>query len=127
MKTLSYILKVIGLGIAVTALSIPAYAKDTIVNGKPGTRSITISYGDLDLSRPAGIDTLYDRLRIAGERVCAPRAQGGPLAVKQDWKQCFARAVDEAVSHIDNPQLSLAHTERTGRSVGSDQRIASSN
>jgi UrcA family protein len=42
---------------------------------------VTVRFGDLDLSKPQGAETLYRRIRSAARQVCAP-LDGGDLASK---------------------------------------------
>jgi UrcA family protein len=83
------------------------------------TRSTTVSYGDLDLSRRAGVDTLYRRIVAAGNSICAPKADPRDLVAYRDWQQCLEGAVDDAVATVANPTLSQMHLDRTGRAVPS--------
>src|SRR5262245_61107878 len=38
---------------------------------QPQLVKVTVSYADLDLSKPAGAQTLYKRIKAAAQRVCA--------------------------------------------------------
>lgn len=125
MKTMNYILQTIGLGAAIVAISVSAQAAGTGRNMT--TQSVTVSYGDLNLSHQAGIATLYSRLRAAAGRVCAPEPDGRDLDKRDYWKQCFNQAMDNAVAGINNPALTQAHFSRTGRMVDNGQRVAKSN
>lgn len=127
MKTFSNIIKTIGLGVAIAAINIPAQADDRSMDGIRQIHSTTVSYGDLDLSRQAGIKTLYSRLRAAADQVCAPEADGRNLDMHDDWKKCVRNAMDNAVAGINNPALTQAHFVRTGRFVGAGQQVAGTN
>jgi UrcA family protein len=90
------------------------------------TQSITVSYADLDLSRQAGVDTLYRRILSAADSACSPKADTRDLIARRDWLQCVDLAVDNAVAHIANSTLSQTHLARTGRAVPGGDRIAMS-
>jgi UrcA family protein len=68
--------------------------------------SITVRYGDLDVSRAAGSTILYNRIRAAAERVCSP-LDGGSLAAKARLKGCIDKAVSDAIKTIPQ-RLNLA-------------------
>jgi UrcA family protein len=73
--------------------------------------SVTVRYGDLDLSRAAGSTILYNRIRAAAERVCSP-LDGGGLAAKTRLKDCIDKAVSDAIRTVPRP---LRLTSSQGR------------
>jgi UrcA family protein len=62
----------------------------------------TVNLRDLDLATADGARTLYYRITSAARTVC--RGAGG-----MSVRACRNRAVDEAVSLVDNPILSSIH------------------
>ncbi len=87
-------------------------------------RSVTVSWGDLDLSRPAGLEQLYLRLSEATATVCSPREDIRNLALHRERKACLARAMDRAVSQVGYPALEELHASRTGRDVQTREQVA---
>ncbi|MDO8860675.1 UrcA family protein [Haliea sp. E1-2-M8] len=87
-------------------------------------RSATVTWADLDLNRPAGLDQLYLRLAQATTTVCAPRADIRNAAMNRDRKACLETAMDNAVSRVGHLGLEEMHASRTGRSVQPGQEIA---
>ena len=77
------------------------------------TVSISVRYADLDLSRPADVKTLYQRIRHAADRACGERELTGSHTVIPSWKHCVTDAVDNAVIQLDRPALSAYHREHT--------------
>jgi UrcA family protein len=76
----------------------------------PATRSIEVSFRDLDLSTPSGAAKLYRRIQAAARNVCqyeptSPRAQ-------IIWQYCVLPTLDAAVTKVNNPLL----TEHSGHS-----------
>lgn len=69
------------------------------------TRSKTVSYADLDLSKSAGLGTLLDRIRAAASDVCSPEPQSTSAKDAADFRSCVKRAVNSAVRKVDNPAL----------------------
>ena len=111
----------VGMGIATTG--VPTLAGEVDVT----TRSLTVSYKDLDLAVPAGVDALYGRLRTAAGSVCGPKADGRNLVARFYWKQCYDKALDGAVGKVDHAALSETHLAHTGRWVGAEHRVADAN
>jgi UrcA family protein len=78
--------------------------------------AIVVSYADLDVSKPAGIETLYRRIDYAARQVCAPLA-GRDIRRTFLWRECRSEAMAAAVSTINRPMLTALH-ERKARTFG---------
>ena len=81
--------------------------------GKNELPSVTVSYFDLDLATPAGVQALYDRMKDAARTVCDSLAtrEIGRMGL---WRDCYEQAVDDAVATVDRPALTaLYQAERT--------------
>ena len=74
--------------------------------------SIKVSYSDLDLSTPAGAQTLYHRISGAARTVCG--FEGADLIEQQVWKACYRGAVADAVAKVNSPLLTAV---ASGKSV----------
>jgi UrcA family protein len=75
--------------------------------------TIRLSFADLDLSRPADAQTLYLRIKRAARIVCDATRSDWDVARLRHWKECFAKAIDDAVSRIDRPTLTALHRGET--------------
>src|SRR5215831_13085716 len=73
--------------------------------------SQVVKYGDLDLSRPQGAQTLYRRLQLAAKSVCAP-LDGRELKRQTKFQNCMKEAIDTAVIDVDQPLLTQYHHSR---------------
>jgi len=76
--------------------------------------SVTVSYRDLDLSRPADVQRLYHRLQEAASGVCmAPSV--ADLARRAAFNRCYQSVLESAVSEVHSPQLlALYQASQTG-------------
>jgi UrcA family protein len=70
-----------------------------------------VRFGDLDLNKPAGVATLYDRIQNAAQGVCG-RLQPTfvepfpvRIAMETDYKSCMEQAIHGAVVQINRPSL----------------------
>ena len=75
----------------------------------PATRSVEVSFRDLDLGTASGAARLHRRIEAAARGVCqyeptSPRAQ-------TVWQFCVRPAVDAAVAKLDNPLLTQLHSD----------------
>jgi UrcA family protein len=65
----------------------------------------TVSYADLDISKPAGAKILYHRITAAANEVCAYGAYW-EISTRQKQHDCVQAAIDKAVKDVDSPALS---------------------
>jgi UrcA family protein len=80
-------------------------------------RKVTVSYAEFDLSKPAGAEALYRRIKRAAFLVCG--GQDSPITWNRSQKdRCFSTSVDEAVAKVNAPLLSALHE-------GQNTRVAS--
>lgn len=103
-------------GIAAFAVctSLVAY---TASAAEPKVKSLAVSFADLDLSKPAGAQTLYKRIKAAARNVCGPADQYTFVVSSYSFRKCYDKAVADAVAQVDRPSLTALHREeaRTAR------------
>ena len=78
----------------------------------PGTerqekQSLRVSFGDLDLSKAAGVSELYERLQRASERVCGGNARAQSSSEKH---LCISGALAKAVAEVNLRGLHKLHS-----------------
>jgi UrcA family protein len=78
------------------------------------SRSVTVSYHDLNLDAPGAVRTLYTRIQAAAVTVCTLPDDGRPgdraFLVERD--HCVNHAVARAVLAVGNNKLSAYHWQR---------------
>jgi UrcA family protein len=95
-----------------------ALAADPVVHGVRATTngpSITVRYADLDLSRVAGAQTLYKRIKGAARSVCGD--QGRRIEEQQQWKGCYRGTIADAIVKVNSPLLTLLHSGQNGQAT----------
>jgi UrcA family protein len=95
-------------------------ASSSFAGGAAETPSVHVSYGDLDLTRDAGVDRLYVRLRKAAGSVCG-NTDIRDLHGNVSRRACVARALEDAVDSVHNSKLTARH-----RGAGDTARLAAS-
>ena len=90
------------LGVLSLSAVLPAHAAEP---------RITVDYADLNLSRASDIDTLYARLERASAKVCQ-RNNGREHYQRRLYRECYAEALERAVSGINAVQLTKLHAAR---------------
>jgi len=101
-------------GIAALALSACLVA----YNASAQPNAQTVSFADLDLSKPAGAQTLYKRIKAAARHVCGPVDNYTFVTPANAFRQCYAKAIADAVAQIDRPSLTALHREETRSARG---------
>ena len=74
--------------------------------------AVAVSYAELDLSKSAGAEVLYDRLQRAAAKVCGVNERSSSLyyvATAAEKKACYQDALSRAVAQIDAPLLKEQH------------------
>ena len=104
------------IGLLGSTFSLAAHAGSVIVEADAiaddDTPSMSVSYAGLDLNDPAGMHTLYGRLKVAARLVC-----GGDISGVREVQRIFAHkacvddALDSAIDSIDNAALTTLHKE----------------
>jgi UrcA family protein len=98
--------------LAVSAGANAANATDSI--GIP--LSHPVSYSDLDLTRTAGAETLYRRIKSAADAVCSP-LDGARITAKVNRIACISGAVERAVKQVNEPLLTRYYFTLNPKSV----------
>jgi UrcA family protein len=86
----------------VTALTFGAAAHAADATTETGAHRMVIRYTDLDLSRDAGVRTLYARLQNASGQVCGQYRDADDLRTKRLYKMCYSDTLARAVESVDN-------------------------
>ncbi len=76
-----------------------------------------VTYADLDLSKPAGVQTLYHRIRAAARAVCEISVGSDRFLFAKE-QSCIDRAITDAVKNVPSPALADLN-------AGSPLRLAS--
>ncbi len=95
--------------LAAAVAAMPAGAADAPL-------SVTVKYDDLNLSRPAGVNALYNRIQAAARTVCEPLARRSHLQ-STAYIGCFSDAVSDAVQKVGQPALSSLYQDKTGKAL----------
>jgi UrcA family protein len=78
--------------------------------------SVHVTYVASDLTRPEAAQALYQRIQRAA-RVACNQPDTRDLAAYTVFRQCYERAVDEAVMKVDATVLTALHRSKTQRNA----------
>jgi UrcA family protein len=117
MNTTNTMIKRSMAALALTAaftVSLPALANETAT---PAESSIRVKIRDLDLSKPEGVATLYQRIERSARLVCTDSSSPWDAGRVATMQRCYEAAIQDAVSAINQPQLTAFHQSKTGKPV----------
>ena len=81
-------------------------------------RQQIVKFGDLDLTRPSGVQELYRRIEHAASAVCDPYVPlPGHYVPSVPYRACMEQAIGHAVADIDAPLLTARHEALMGRQI----------
>jgi UrcA family protein len=85
----------------------------TLFAGMPADTlpAVHVSFAELDLNTEAGVAILYQRLQGAARTVCGS-VDARQLAQQARWTACYKKALADAVTQVDRPQLTALHRTR---------------
>ena len=70
-------------------------------NAEPVVRRQNVSYADLDLNSPAGLQTLQRRIRAAVRVVCGPTPELRELNEMRAEQECRYKALQQATARVE--------------------------
>jgi UrcA family protein len=79
-----------------------------------GLPARTVSYADLDLTKPSGAQALYHRISVAAQQVCTIPGYRD-LQEKVNEQRCMAQAIDAAVKDVQSAGLNEQHDKHSTR------------
>lgn len=91
--------------LVVSAFTLSAVAPAHAAESADTSLTQQVRYDDLDLTKPAGVTALYNRLSGAARQVCREYTFSTQLQKKQMREQCISSAIANAVKAIDNSAL----------------------
>jgi UrcA family protein len=71
------------------------------VSAEPVVRRQNVSYADLDLNSPAGLQTLQRRIRAAVKVVCGPTPELRELNEMRAEQECRYKALQQATARVE--------------------------
>jgi UrcA family protein len=74
----------------------------------------TVTYGDLNLANPQGVERLYRRIVGAAQQVCSA-LNGRSFEEKQQFSICTTQSIARAVAAVDQPALAALQAIKTGQ------------
>jgi UrcA family protein len=95
--------------VTLTAIAGAAGARAALAdNSAYITEQKTVSFADLDLSKPAGAQALYDRIKKAASSVCG-ELEDEQFEHRMLFRECYDQAVANAVAKANRPMLTTLY------------------
>lgn len=103
-------------GLIATGLFVLLAPSPSLVSAAdPSSVSRTVKFADLDISNASDAHVLYKRILAAAQVVCSYV----PFATDADKARCVHDAIADAVTKIDQPELSAVYSARYKTPVSS--------
>lgn len=80
--------------------------------------TMTVSFAELDITKPRGLEVLYSRIENAAKIVCGVDPTPKPLARTRHATACYKTAIEDAVRQINRPTLTALHRAKTRSTFG---------
>jgi UrcA family protein len=81
----------------------------------PATRSVEVSFRDLELNTPSGADKLYRRIQAAARNVCQYDSTSARAQII--WQYCVGPTVNAAIAKVNSPLLNELHSVHSSPAV----------
>lgn len=99
---------------ALTSLSLPVQAGEPAASTEP---NIKVKFRDLDLSKPEGAATLYQRIERSARLVCTDSSSPYDAGRVETFQRCYQGAIQDAVASIDQPLLTALHRAKSSEPI----------
>jgi len=100
--------------IATAIIATLASSFSAVSAADPSSASVTVKFADLNISSPSGALVLYERIRAAAQSACSDF-----WFKTADEPRCVHDAIANAVSKINQPELSAVYNAKNKASVPS--------
>ena len=100
--------------LALWSVLLGAFTLNTALADNPATHevmtgNIVVSFADLNLANPTGLDNLYLRVRHAADKVCGVENMKVSLDITRKNRFCVSSAIDHAIGEINDARLTALH------------------
>jgi UrcA family protein len=93
------------LGSALCLLTLNTALANEVMTHEITTGSVAVSFGDLDLAKPAGLASLHRRVESAARRVCGVENFRVSLDLARRNRECVAATIDMTLGKMDTVRL----------------------
>lgn len=100
------------LGLVLAALTINCAVADDAASNEIKTGGIAVSFNDLNLNSDSGLDSLYQRVKAAANRVCGVENIKVSLHIVRIQRSCVSSSIDKAIGQIGDARLTALHRSR---------------
>jgi len=97
---------------AILLIGVPAISSAALQVDDEGHEIVQVAYGDLDISKDAGVRELYVRIKDAADRACGGDVsliEAGSIEALSAYKACYGNISSKLVAKANNAELSKLH------------------
>ncbi|MCE9523184.1 MAG: UrcA family protein [Alphaproteobacteria bacterium] len=107
---------------AFAGLSAVAHAQPVQISGDVAT--LDVPYADLNLSHPAGAETMLNRIKAAAARVCGGKPDAREMHAAVHYRTCVQTATQSAVAQLNATRVTALYTGRANLDQSSTQETS---
>jgi UrcA family protein len=108
----SYLCRLLLFTTVLSVLTLNVTLADSLVTQEFSTGNIAVSFADLNLANPKGLDRLYWRVKSAAYKVCGVENMKVSLDVTRNNRECVSSAIDNAIGEIGDVRLTALHQSK---------------
>ena len=105
----SHIYRLSLLGAVLGALTMNVAFAGGAVTHESSTGNVAVSFDDLNLAKPAGLDSLHHRVETAARKVCGVENFRVSLDIVRKNRECVSATIDSAMGKLDDSGLTSLH------------------
>jgi UrcA family protein len=105
----SHIYRISLLGAVLGVFTMNVALADGAANHETNTGNVAVSFDDLNLAKPAGINSLHHRVQAAARKVCGVENFRVSLDIVRKNRECVSATIDSAMGKIDDSGLTSLH------------------
>ena len=108
----SYLYRLFLVTSMLSLLTLNAVLADGVVTKEFSTGNVIVSFADLNLANPKGLDRLYRRVKSAAYKVCGVENMRVSLDITRKNRECVSSAIDSAIGEIGDVRLTALHQSK---------------
>ena len=98
----SHLLRLTLLGSVLSAFTLNIALADDVATEQINTGGIAVSFDDLNLAKPAGVNSLHHRVESAARKMCGVENFRVSLDIARKNRECVSATINSAMGKIES-------------------------
>jgi UrcA family protein len=105
----SHLLRLTLLGTVLSAFTFNIALAGDVATDEIEAGNITVSFDDLNLAKPAGVDSLHNRVESAARKLCGVESFRVSLDLVRKNRECVSATIDSALGKVEGTSLTAVN------------------